>query len=266
MAQIANEMLTKDLMEEYTNVRRFTLELFRPLKVEDAVIQSDVFGSPPNWHLAHVTWFFHKVLEKHGRKLEEGENNIAAATEGINLAYLNSYYQRYGNILPKPMRGKFLRPTVDQTLKYRSMIDKAVISFLNEQKEKDKVSDEIGYDVTLGIQHEMQHQELMIYDFQHYFQHFPDPQDNYKPVNVKIPQPAAVKGKKPIGMAEIPDGIYELGFNGKGFCYDNEQPEHKVYLQPFKIDIAPVSNADFMEFIKAGGYEDINTGLLMAGI
>jgi hypothetical protein len=227
--QQAGKMMTENLVEDYTNVRGTTLDLFRPLKIEDAVIQSDAFGSPPNWHLAHVTWFFHKVLEKHGRKLKEEEDNSTA--DSINLAYLNSYYQRYGNILPKPMRGKFPRPTVDQTLKYRSMIDKEVISFLKEQKkEKDKLSDEISYDITLGIQHEMQHQELMIYDFQHYFQRFPDPQDNYKPVKIRIHQPA-VKGEKPTGMVQVPGGIYELGFNGKGFCYDNELPEHKVYRQ-----------------------------------
>ncbi len=153
------------------------------------------------------------------------------------------------------MRGRFPRPTVGQTLQYRSMIDNVVVSFLKEENEK--VSDEISYDITLGIQHEMQHQELMVYDLQHYFQRFPDSEDNYKPVNVKIPPSAAIKGEKPTtGMVEIPGGIYELGFNGKEFCYDNEQPEHKVYLQPFKMDVVPVSNADFMEFIKAGGYED----------
>ena len=266
MAQLANE-IADSLVAEYTNVRRVTMELFRPLKIEDAVIQSDVFGSPPNWHLAHVTWFFHKVLEKHGQKLEGGEEKDGEQG-GINLTYLNSYYQRYGDILPKAMRGKFPRPTVDQTLKYRAVMDKAIVSFLKRQQEEGKVSDEISYDITLGIQHEMQHQELMVYDFQHYFQRFPDPQDNYIPVTVKHPPPPspteAIKRKKPSsststtlkGMAEIPGGIYELGFNGKGFCYDNELPEHKVYLQPFKIDIAPVSNADFMKFIKAGGYEE----------
>src|ERR687887_2026184 len=107
MTQLINAS-TENLASEFTRVRNTTLELFRPLKIEDAVIQSDVFGSPPNWHLAHATWFFHKVIEKHGRKLQEGNNGAA---DGINLAYLNSYYQRYGNILPKPMRGKFPRPT-----------------------------------------------------------------------------------------------------------------------------------------------------------
>jgi len=246
MTQQANKMNTEDLVEEYTFVRRATIDIFRPLKIEDAVIQSDVFGSPPNWHLAHVTWFFHKILEKHGLHLEE-----ESAGNGINLAYLNSYYQRYGSILPKPMRGKFPRPTVEQTLKYRSMIDKAVISFL---KRHENISNQVNYDITLGIQHEMQHQELMIYDLQHYFQRFPDPQDNYNPATMKFP--IAASTEKPTGMVEISGGIYELGFNGKGFCYDNEQPEHKVYLQPFKIDIAPVSNANFMEFIEAGGYKE----------
>jgi hypothetical protein len=110
------------------------------------------------------------VLEKHGHKLEEGGAEEKDGEHGgINLTYLNSYYQRYGDILPKAMRGKFPRPTVDQTLKYRDIMDKAIISFLKRQQ-KGKVSDEISYDITLGIQHEMQHQELMIYDFQHYFQ------------------------------------------------------------------------------------------------
>jgi ergothioneine biosynthesis protein EgtB len=238
---------TQNLVSDFSEVRKATLDLFKPLRIEDAVIQSDPFGSPPNWHIAHVTWFFHKVLEKYDQQTLED----AAKQEGIDLSYLNSYYQRYGNILPKALREKFPRPAVDQTLKYRSIIDKAIVSFLKAQR---KMSDEISYDITLGIQHEMQHQELMIYDFQHYFQRFPDPQDNYKPVTIIILPPT--EDEKPTGMVEIPGGIYELGFNGKGFCYDNEKPEHKVYLQPFKIDSVSISNADFMEFIKAGGYEE----------
>jgi len=248
MTQLINES-AENLASDFTRVRNATLELFRPLKVEDAVIQPDVFGSPPNWHLAHVTWFFHKVLEKHGKKLDDRQ-------DGINLAYLNSYYQRYGNILPKSERGKFPRPTVEQTLKYRSTIDEAVFSFLGEilASQNKVVSNEIHYDVTLGIQHEMQHQELMIYDFQNYFQRFPDPEDNYRPLIMKD-QPLG-KGEAPAGMAEIPGGIYDLGFSGKEFCYDNELPEHKVYLQPFKIDVVPVTNGDFMKFIEAGVYQD----------
>ncbi|MGI0037003.1 MAG: ergothioneine biosynthesis protein EgtB [Nitrososphaera sp.] len=230
-----------DLALDFVNVRKVTMELFQPLSIEDAVMQSDIFGSPPNWHLAHVTWFFHKILEKHGEKMAEEQ-------DGINLKYLNSYYQRYGDVLPKSERGKFPRPTVKQTLAYRAIIDNAVISFL----EKKSVQKDAAYDMVLGMQHEMQHQELMIYDFQHYFSRFPDPADNYKPTTMESAK--SVMGSRPAGMVDIPGGIYELGFNGKGFCYDNELPEHKVYLQPFKIDVAPVTNGDYIKFIESGGY------------
>ena len=235
------------LISEFSEVRRTTMELFSPLSVEDAVMQSDTFGSPPNWHIAHVTWFFQKVLEKHGRILEEESYP--------HHPYLNSYYQQYGSILPKQERGRFPRPTVKQAVAYRSQIEKEVISFLQEFKsgEKNLMPEDVLYDITLGMQHEMQHQELMIYDFQHYFQRFSDPEDNYTPATVKAPpRQEEVVG----GMAEIPGGIYDLGFSGKGFCYDNELPEHKVYLQPYRIDLAPVTNGDFMKFLKAGAYED----------
>ena len=233
------------LLSDFSEVRKATMELFSPLGVEDAVIQSDPFGSPPNWHIAHVTWFFQKVLEKYGHKLDFA-----------GLEYLNSYYQKYGSILPKQERGKFPRPTVRQTLEYRSQVEKSVISFLKEFESPEKaLPADVRYDITLGIQHEMQHQELMVYDFQHYFQRFPDPEDNYRPVTVRGPPPA-MQGKKPPDMVEIPGGIYELGFNGKGFCYDNELPEHKTYLAPYRIDVFPVTNGDFAKFVESGGYGD----------
>ena len=103
-----------DLVRDFIIVRNRTLDIFKPLKIEDAVIQSHTFGSPPNWHLAHVSWFFHKILERYGRWLTQTSDHP------INLEYLNSYYQRFGNILPKVERGKFPRPTVEQTLSYRS--------------------------------------------------------------------------------------------------------------------------------------------------
>lgn len=286
-----------DLLSDFIRVRKKTLELFKPLKLEDAVVQSNIFGSPPNWHLAHVSWFFQKVLEKHGfvgvsysdsdcsRSCSDINDTSATPRHNrdqINLEYLNSYYQRYGNILPKSERGKFPRPTVQQTLEYRLYIEKNVISFLKEKiKEEDDINkkgsaspasrlEELKYDIMLGNNHEMQHQELMIYDFQHYFQRFQDPADNYIPIKAvsqnegqarvaqrRIRQATSRRVGTELGkMVEIPGGIYELGFSGKGFCYDNELPEHKVYLQPYKIDVTPVTNADYIEFIEDGGYHD----------
>jgi ergothioneine biosynthesis protein EgtB len=247
------------LLSEFTQVRKKTMQLFKPLRIEDAVTQSDPFGSPPNWHIAHVTWFFQKVLEKHGALLE-----LDSSISSFNLEYLNSYYQRFGKILPKQERGKFPRPTVKQTLDYRSFIDRKVTRFLKERwstttssENVNPITHELQYDIMLGIQHEMQHQELMIYDFQHFFERFPDPSDNYQPLIINEPPKASETIVRIFSeMVDIPGGIFEVGYNGSAFCYDNEIPEHKVYLQPFKMDVAPVTNGEYMKFIEGGGYED----------
>ena len=126
MSKLLYQESTDLLLSEFAQVRKKTMQLFKPLRIEDAVMQSDPFGSPPNWHIAHVSWFFQKVLEKHGATLESDNS-------GFNLEYLNSYYQQFGKILPKQERGKFPRPTVKQTLDYRSFIDRIVTKFLKEK-------------------------------------------------------------------------------------------------------------------------------------
>ncbi len=228
----------EEIKREFIETRKLTLELFKPLSIEDAVMQSDAFGSPPNWHLAHTNWFYHKILEDIGVDFKP---NI----KGIQ--YLNSYYQRFGYILPKPLRGRYPRPLVKDTLRYRRLVDKQILALLDKPLDKD-----IKYKIMLANQHEMQHQELMIYDLQHYFNQFIDAEDNYKPKIIKN-----IKSKENVeGMVEIEGGLYDLGFNGKGFCYDNELPEHKVYLYSYKIDKRLVTNGEFIKFIEDGGYED----------
>ena len=128
MVQILTESID-NLRTEFIEVRKKTLDLFKPLKIEDAVMQSNVFGSPPNWHLAHTTWFFQKVLEKHGKKMDFEKQ--------INTEYLNSYYQKFQSILPKPERGRFPRPVVKETLNYRSLMEKEVLSLLNNAESYD---------------------------------------------------------------------------------------------------------------------------------
>jgi hypothetical protein len=110
------------------------MSLFDPLSIEDAVIQSDSFGSPPNWHLAHVTWFFQKILEKYGVKISENDKTV-------NLDYLNSYYQRFQSILPKSERGRYPRPTVSQTRQYRSIVENSLLNFLDTFKNKNVLYD-----------------------------------------------------------------------------------------------------------------------------
>ena len=240
-----SKLLLRDVIDQFIEVRAKTMDLFTPLSVEDAVIQSSNFGSPPNWHIAHVTWFFHKILEKYNGKVDLKNN--------FNLDYLNSYYQKYGKILTKSERGKYPRPTVTQSIKYREDIETIFIEFLNTLDEI-KLSEKFVLDVMTAINHEFQHQELMVYDFQHYFNRFKDDMDCYYPIR-RSKSPSKIEYVKR-EMIEIPGGIYTLGYNGKDFCYDNELPENKVFLNPYSIDNCLVTNGDFMRFMKDGGYEN----------
>ena len=237
----------KKLRLDFVNVRNTTSLIFEPLSIEDAVMQSDPFGSTPNWHIAHVTWFFQKILEKY--KQDVGENSI-------NTDYLNSYYQRYRKILPKPDRGKFPRPKVSETLKYRSLIEDMFLKFLDYIEKNNSSIRNLAYDIELANQHEMQHQELLVYDLQHYFQRFEDPKDNYEPKITKRTKSMVDGADIEQDMVRISGGIYELGFSGDDFCYDNEIPEHKTYLNPYQIDRYPVTNREFIDFIDSGGYQD----------
>ncbi|HJT85872.1 MAG TPA: ergothioneine biosynthesis protein EgtB [Nitrososphaeraceae archaeon] len=247
MTKVIDKQL-EDLIVEFTEVRKLTNDLFKTLSIEDAVIQSDAFGSPPNWHIAHVTWFFHQILLKYGEKTD---------LEKLNIDYLNSYYQKFEKILPKNQRGQYPRPTVSQSLLYRKYINEKVISFLEKIEVDSALTKEIQYDLKLANQHEMQHQELMIYDFQHYFARFPDASDNYRPFKIHENDQSEKKSNKTQNedMITIPGGLFNIGFSGDGFSYDNELPEHKTYLYSYQIDSTPVSNGEFMKFIEEGGYE-----------
>jgi ergothioneine biosynthesis protein EgtB len=237
------EGLTKDFVE----ARNKTMELFSPLSIEDAIIQSSEFGSPPNWHIAHVTWFFHKVLEKYSTK-------PVTLRGDFDLSSLNSYYQKYGSILKKSDRGKYPRPTVLQSIKYRKEIESLFLEFLRSDDiiSLSNTSDLIR-DVQTAINHERQHQELMVYDFQHYYNRFMYGNDNYVPI---INSAITVLEKVQKEMVTIPGGIFVMGYKGSGFCYDNELPEHKVYMNDYKIDNSLVTNKEFIEFIEAGGYQN----------
>ena len=189
------EGLSKDFIE----VRKKTMELFSPLSIEDAVIQSSDFGSPPNWHLAHVTWFFQKVLEKYS-------TIHTLLKDDIDLAYLNSYYQKYGSILKKSERGKYPRPTVLQTIKYRKEIEKLFLDFLRfDDIHSIESPSELIRDIQTAINHERQHQELMVYDFQHYYSRFIHEHDNYVP---KFNSSVTVSEKVQKEMIAIPGGHF----------------------------------------------------------
>jgi ergothioneine biosynthesis protein EgtB len=141
-----------------------------------------------------------------------------------------------------------------QTIKYRKEIEKLFIDFINLTSNNSKdYSDQLTLDTYTAINHERQHQELMIYDFQHYYNRFIDDSDNYVPTKSN---PHIVREHVPKEMISIDGGLFSLGYNGEEFCYDNELPENKVYLNDYKIDNKLVTNQEFIVFIEAGGYQN----------
>jgi len=235
----------------YRSVRARTLEIVAPLEIEDYVIQTAEFMSPPRWHIGHTSWFFETVLQKYqpGYKVYSEEF----------LFYFNSYYEGFGQRIERPKRGTRSRPTVKETVAYRARVDEQMARFIEQVSDRDD-AEEILAIVRLGLEHEMQHQELLVYDIKHLLCDQFDAAISAAPLSIE-----AVSG-----MAEVEGGLFELGYgSARGdageppagmpalpFAWDNEKPQHKVFLEDFLIDRAPVSNGDYLEFMNAGGYQD----------
>ena len=227
-----------DLTSSYKKVRKLTEKICEPLHTEDYVVQPVADVSPPKWHLGHTSWFFETFLLKPyfmGYQEFDPEYNFV----------FNSYYESVGNRVIRTDRGNLSRPTVSDIYKYREYVDEAMGRFLCQTPSED-VKDLI----VLGLNHEEQHQELLYTDIKYILGHnplFPAYSKDYTAPNDQN------DGDKFIPVKE---GIYQIGFAGEGFCFDNELARHKVYLQPFEIRSTLVSNREYMEFINAGGYQD----------
>ncbi|MBZ0202839.1 MAG: ergothioneine biosynthesis protein EgtB [Ignavibacteria bacterium] len=224
----------------FRKVRRMTIELCEPLEIEDFVVQSESFMSPPRWHLGHVTWFYDQLLKKYFKDYKPYKVDYSF--------YLNSYYQAFGTPFNKSKRGTISRPTVKETIEYWNYINRETAKFFNITG----IKLNILKDFMLAFNHEWQHQELMVYDLQHLLQ------DKYQPKEIKkIPGTNGHSAREE--MIKIPGGIYELGFDilrwKDQFAYDVEMPQHKVYLNDYYIDNTPVTNSDFLDFINDGGYK-----------
>jgi len=237
----------ENLGDLYQSVRARTLEIVAPLEIEDYVIQTAEFMSPPRWHIGHTSWFFETVLQK----FQPGYKTYSDEF----LFYFNSYYEGFGARIERPKRGTRSRPTVRETKQYRAHIDEQMTRFIERVSERDD-AEEIWSIVRLGLEHEMQHQELLVYDIKHLLcDQFDAPMK---------PAPPSVETVS--GMAEIGGGLFELGVNESGdksppskkddFAWDNERPQHKAYLEDFAIDRALVSVGEYLEFMNAGGYQD----------
>lgn len=228
---------SQTIIELFQAVRARTMRIVAPLELEDYVIQTAEFMSPARWHIGHTSWFFETVLQAYLPGYRVFSDDY--------LFYFNSYYEGFGPRLERAKRGTRSRPTVEQTIGYRKRIDELMLDFLGKVGD-DGDAEAVLSLVRLGLEHEMQHQELLVYDIKHLLC------DQYYSAAKEAPAPL----QKIEGMAEVEGGLFWLGFTGDEFAFDNEKPRHRVYLQEFAIDRAPVSNGDFLEFIKDGGYQE----------
>jgi ergothioneine biosynthesis protein EgtB len=234
MTTIADQDQKRDLLDQFKETRSRTLELVKTLEKDDFVVQTAFYTSPPKWHIGHVSWIYEAILSKVDKNYEFYSKEFSE--------YLNSYYQQFGVPNDKGARGIISRPTVDQIFQYFNNINQRMENFI---KSKDLTDEEIRL-ITIGFHHECQHQELLIYDLQHLLA------DQYRPVKKnERPTHADVESKS----IDIKGGIYTMGYGGVDYCYDIELPEHKVYLNDYKIENFPVTNKQYLEFMEDEGYE-----------
>lgn len=223
----------------FLEIRHRTEEICKSLKPEDVSLQPMEFVSPPKWHLAHTTWFFEQFV------LTEYKVNYSVFDEDFAY-YFNSYYNNVGEKVLRNNRGLMTRPTLGQVLEYRNYVNEQMSDFLSAD-----LITEIAHVIEIGLQHEQQHQELLVYDIKYIFGHQPSfPTLDYK-VSLNLES-------QPQEFIKVDEGLYEIGHNGDGFCWDNELGRHKVYLNNFEISNRLVTNSEYSEFIEAGGYKDFN--------
>ncbi len=222
--------------EEFCRVRSQSLALVAPLTPEDMMVQSSADASPAKWHLAHTTWFFETFL------LRELLPEYRPFHPDFVWLF-NSYYNAVSAQPEKKLRASFSRPTADEILAYRHHVDAAMEDLLAEQ-----VPEAARERIILGLNHEQQHQELLVTDVKHAFWSNP-----LHPVYAQRRIDAA-REAEPMRWVDFAGGVAEIGYGGKEFCFDNETPRHKVFLEPFRLASRPVTCAEYLAFIEDGGY------------
>ncbi len=228
------------IIENFKRVRAFSQKLCEPLKTEDFVIQSMPDVSPTKWHLAHTSWLFEAFI------LSKANINYTPINPIYNYLF-NSYYVLIGDRFTRAKRGLLSRPTVKEIYEYRSYIDAHLINFIENCSEEELHN--IAPIVEIGLNHEQQHQELLITDIKHVFSINP-----LHPIYIKKSE-ENVNDVPPLRFISFHEGIYEIGDEGKGFVYDNETPQHKEFVNSFNIGSRLIINQEFIEFINAGGYK-----------
>ncbi|MEO7539218.1 MAG: ergothioneine biosynthesis protein EgtB [Pyrinomonadaceae bacterium] len=227
-----------DLREFYLKVRAATEYLCEPLEIEDFIPQPVIDASPPKWNIAHTAWFFEEMI------LKNYKEGYEIFDEDFGFLF-NSYYNSIGERTQRDHRS-LSRPTVKQVFAYRKYVDEQMQDLLAGD-----LPEEVQDLVILGLNHEQQHQELFLTDLKYTFSVnpvFPAYRKRY------VPEEVAETGAE--GFVSIEGGLYEIGYDGDGFCFDNELARHKVYLNDLEISSRLVTNSDFIAFIESDCYSD----------
>ncbi len=227
------------MLERFKTIRAHSVKICKPLETEDYVVQPGMDVSPPKWHLAHTTWFFEEFI------LKAHFSNYRPFHPKYSYLF-NSYYESIGDRVLRVDRGNMSRPSVDDILNYREYVDQNMIELIPQLPEKFHPILEIGF------QHEQQHQELLLTDIKYILGHnplFPAYDSDFKEYT------GTPLHTNP-SFLPIAEGIYTIGFQGEGFCFDNERENHKVYLNTFEIAEQLISNSEYLDFVKAGGYQN----------
>jgi ergothioneine biosynthesis protein EgtB len=219
------------------DTRHLSHELAAPLSPEDMTVQAMEDASPTKWHLAHTTWFFETfVLAKHlpGYRVFD---------ETYNYCF-NSYYESQGARQPRPKRGLLTRPSIERVVAYRAHVDAGLRALCALG-----IDPEVSRLIEIGINHEQQHQELLLTDILALFAANPlRPAYRASRPHTLVPEPAAA------GWTDVPGGVRAVGLGGDGFAWDNESPQHDVLIHPFRLADRLVTNGDWLEFMADGGY------------
>ncbi|PRD54642.1 ergothioneine biosynthesis protein EgtB [Sphingobacterium gobiense] len=229
----------KELQSKYIDIRNHTVQICKPLEIEDYVVQPIVDVSPPKWHLGHTTWFFETFI------LLPFMPGYSVFNEQYNFVF-NSYYETIGARVIRTDRGNLSRPSVADVYRYREYVDRQMQAFLRS----DFLTESILPLIELGLNHEQQHQELLLTDIKYILGHNP-----LFPAYTKDTLPVKEEAEE-YSMIKIPQGIYEIGFDKAGFCFDNELGRHKVYLHDFEISNSLVTNGEYLQFIEEDAYND----------
>jgi ergothioneine biosynthesis protein EgtB len=226
------------LATRFAQVRARSLTLAAPLSEADCQVQSMPDASPTKWHLAHVTWFFETFV------LERFEPGFEPHHAQFRVLY-NSYYQQVGAQHPRPQRGLVSRPSLAEVKAYREAVDSRVLALLHATHDP-----ELDALVELGLQHEQQHQELLLTDILHALS-----------CNPLAPQYQAGWPLAPVapvahGWQTFGGGLVEIGHDGHGFAFDNEGPRHRHFLRPYALGSRLITHGEWLDFMRDGGYAD----------